>query len=120
MNTSLGDLPDTVRGSHSPLSTNTTSIFMPSCMDEEAIYKLRCPECKRLVHYNCTQLPAYQLYSFMITSYRKYIGINCTDVLKYLCDLVKKAETPSPSHTKTMTELTAVLNQCGGKRGTES
>ena len=112
MNTSLGDPPDTVGGNHIHPSTNTTSVCTLSCCtDEEDIYKLRCSECKRLVHYKCTQLPAYQLYRLTITGYRKYICMNCTDILKYLCDLVQKPETSPSSHTKTMTELTAALNQ---------
>ena len=37
--------------------------------------------------------------------------MDCTDIPKYLCDLVQKPETSPPSHTKTMTELTAALNQ---------
>ena len=60
------------------------------CADDKDIYKLKCKECKRLVHYTCTQLPTYQLQLFLFKSYRQYICVNCINVTKDLDEICNK------------------------------
>ena len=89
-----------------------TLVCTPSgCTNDEDLYKLECAECKRLVHYICTQLPVFQIHLFLTKGYRKFVCANCVDVPQYLLDIVPKDEdeAPIPSHTKTMAELTAAL-----------
>ena len=38
---------------------------------------LKCSKCKRLTHYECTRLPAYQIYLFTRKNYRLYICDTC-------------------------------------------
>ena len=59
-----------------------------SCTQDEDIHKLECAECKRLVHYKCTQLPVYQVQLFLTKGYRKFICVNCIDVPKYLMEIL--------------------------------
>ena len=51
-----------------------------SCTNDEDLYKLECAECKRLVHYNCTQLPVFQIHLFLTKGYREFVCANCIDV----------------------------------------
>ena len=83
---------------------------LSTCTHDDDKYKLECTECHRLVHYRCTQLPAYQIQLFLIKGYRKYMGATCVVVPVYLREIVPRAQAPS-SHTKTITELTTALNE---------
>ena len=49
------------------------------CMEDDNKQKLECKECKKFFHYQCTNLPAYQIAHFLTTpNYRKFICVNCT------------------------------------------
>ena len=83
-----------------------TAIIVIQPINDEDLYKLECIECKRLV-----QLPVFQIHLFLTKGYRKFVCANCIDIPKYLLDIVPKVQVPIPSHTKTMAELTAALQQ---------
>ena len=61
-----------------------------SCIDDEDLDRLECRKCKRSVHYECTQLPLYQLQIF-VTSYNDhYTCSNCVRITKNLRNKVGK------------------------------
>ena len=47
-------------------------------------YNLKYAECKRLVHYGCTSLSAYQLQLFLTNGYRKFMCSKWVKVPSYL------------------------------------
>ena len=54
------------------------------CTDDENLNRLECKKCKRSVHYECTQLPLYQLQIF-VTSYNdQYLCSKCVRITKNL------------------------------------
>ena len=75
-----------------------------SCSPDRDQYKLQCTKCQHLVHYKCSHLPSYEVHLFVTTGYRKFICANCVEVPQYIMDLVPSVQTPTPRHTKTMTE----------------
>lgn len=55
------------------------------CIDDGDSNKLECSLCKRLSHYTCTGLPAYQVHHFLSTkNYRKFVCVSCTVVADHL------------------------------------
>jgi hypothetical protein len=80
-----------------------------NCIQDNDQYKLECAECHHLVHYNCTQLPVFQLQLFLTKGYRKFICVNCVDIPEYLNDMFPNKHPLEQSHSKTMMELTAAL-----------
>lgn len=63
-----------------------------NCSKDDDIYKLECIDCKRLVHYKCTNLPVYQLQLFLTTKYRRFRCTNCIEVPKYLVELMQVSD----------------------------
>jgi len=60
------------------------------CTEDEDLDRLTCKKCKRSVHYECTQLPLYQLQIF-VTSYNDhYLCSNCVRITKNLRNKVGK------------------------------
>ena len=100
---------------------NETSLCTSStCVqDENDQYKVECAECKRLVHYRCTELPPYQVQLFLTKGYRKFICVNCVVLQKYLLDIIPRVVIPQQRHTKTMSELTVALNQSAEENETQ-
>ena len=95
----------------STLTINTeNSVCSPlTCTEDDDQYKLECKECRRLVHYRCTNLPLYQIERFLTKGYSRYICINCVVVPEYLKRIVTNSTVTDPSHARTMTELTDAL-----------
>ena len=56
----------------SSLNCSTTK-----CNEDENKNKLVCADCKRSVHYRCTQLPAYQIQAYIVKKKRNYYCSNC-------------------------------------------
>ena len=59
------------------MSFKTSSCTVRGCEIQDNTYMLKCSTCKQLTHYNCTQLPAYQLSLFLTKGYRIYVCNNC-------------------------------------------
>ena len=64
------------------------------CLDDKDRHILECAECKRMVHYRCTELPLYQLQLFLTKGYRKFVCINCVSVQDYLTKIIPIVPTP--------------------------
>ena len=45
---------------------------LDGCSMDKTNYMLECSNCKRLTHYACTKLPAYQIKLFLLKGYRLY------------------------------------------------
>ena len=108
---------DTDIADSQPTNDEATSCTTSACVADDDTYKFKCIECHRLVHYRCTRLPAYQVYLFTITGYRKFKCANCVDVPKYL--QVMTPDMPA-SHSKTMTDLTNALEECNAENDTHN
>ena len=68
------------------------------CIDDKDKYTLECTNCKRLVHYRCTQLPSYQIQRFLTKGYRSFMCKNCVETPEYLDeDLFNTPTTKSQS-----------------------
>ena len=66
-----------------------TECTITTCIIDENEDHLKCSDCKRLVHYECTQLPAY--YVSLILSNKKshkFICANCVEVTKALAEKI--------------------------------
>lgn len=62
----------------------TETCTLAGCVDDEDQNRLKCRKCGRLVHYECTQLPLYQLQIF-VTSYNdQYLCHNCVRITRSL------------------------------------
>ena len=83
-----------------------------ACTQDDDQYKMECAECHRLLHYKCTQLPKFQVQLFLTKGYRKFICVNCVEIPEYLEEIIPHVHAPPVSPTKTMIELTSVLNLC--------
>ena len=87
-------------------STNTAQLIctITECTDDQDADSLQCSKCKRMVHYRCTKLPAYQIHLFKTRlknkSYR-YQCQNCVEVPQDLLDLIPNRER---SHSSRKTE----------------
>lgn len=57
---------------------------LTSCADDDDQNRLKCRKCHRLVHYECTQLPLYQLQIFVNTYNEQYLCHNCVRITKTL------------------------------------
>ena len=79
-----------------------------TCITDEDRYKVECGECKRFVHYRCTQLPLYQIQLFLTKGYRIFVCVNCVDIPKYLSDIVPEVGADE-THSKFIAEL-AIAN----------
>ena len=55
------------------------SVCAAKCLNESNTDMIQCSNCKLWLHYFCTQLPAYQLYSLVSTA-RKYTCNTCVHV----------------------------------------
>ena len=60
------------------------------CTDDEEEDRLQCRLCKRTVHYECTQLPLYQLQIFVTTYNDQYTCPNCVRITRTLTNKVGK------------------------------
>ena len=48
------------------------------CSEDENKHKLQCVDCKRFIHYRCTELPAYQIQAFIEKRIKRhYFCSNC-------------------------------------------
>ncbi len=54
------------------------------CIDDEDQNRLKCRNCQRMVHYECTQLPLYQLQIFVNTYNNQYVCHNCVRITRSL------------------------------------
>ena len=70
------------------------------CFADDDKYKLECSKCNRYVHYDCTQLPLFQIQLFLTTGYRKFICANCIVISEYLSKLVTKMINAGESQSK--------------------
>ena len=77
------------------VQSNTLCTQMSCCLDDEDQYKLECVECKRLVHYMCTDLPLYQLQLLLTKNYRKFVCVNCVEVPDYLTKITPNLQIPA-------------------------
>ena len=59
------------------ISPSTSACSVMECEMENSKFMLACSKCKRLTHYRCTKLPAYQVTLFMKKGYRLYVCILC-------------------------------------------
>ena len=57
---------------------------LTSCTDDDDQNRLKCRKCHRLVHYECTQLPLYQLQIFVNTYNEQYLCHNCVRITRTL------------------------------------
>ena len=57
---------------------------LTSCADDDDQNRLECRKCHRLVHYECTQLPLYQLQIYVNTYNEQYQCHNCVRITKTL------------------------------------
>lgn len=55
-------------------------------------YTLACNSCKRSVHFECTQLPIYQLQLILNTKSKRYTCVNCVEISKSLMEIMPRAE----------------------------
>ena len=60
------------------------------CTDDEEADRLQCRKCKRTIHYECTQLPLYQLQIFVTTYNDQYTCPNCVRITRTLTNKVGK------------------------------
>ena len=68
-------------------STTTVATCVDRCIQDEDEYKLECHQCKKLFHYRCTGLPAYQLTYFLTVGYRRFVCQRCTVIPDYFTEL---------------------------------
>ena len=61
----------------STLKTASSSCSVAECKSDINKHMLKCPKCKRMTHYGCTILPAYQLYLFTRENYRLCVCDTC-------------------------------------------
>ena len=84
---------------------------LSACISDEDIYKMKCNECQRLVHYKCTSLPTYQLQQFLTKGYRNFVCVNCVEVPEYLLQIAPSEQRPASCLAKIITELTEKLQK---------
>ena len=66
-------------------AAKTTEICtLTGCIDDEDQNRLKCRNCQRMVHYECTQLPLYQLQIFVNTYNNQYVCHNCVRITRSL------------------------------------
>ena len=68
-----------------PMACTTTK-----CTSREDEDRLQCRKCKRYVHYECTQLPLYQLQIFVNTYNDQYTCPNCVRITRSLTNKAGK------------------------------
>ena len=61
----------------STLKIASSSCSVAECKSDINKHMLKCSKCKRMTHYRCTLLPAYQLYLFTRETYRLYVCDTC-------------------------------------------
>ena len=61
-----------------------TACTSKKCTSEEDEDQLQCRQCKRFIHYECTQLPLYQLQIFVTTYNDHYTCQNCVRITRPL------------------------------------
>ena len=65
----------------STLKIASSSCSVAECKSDINKHMLKCSKCKRMTHYRCTLLPAYQLYLFTRKTYRLYVCDTCVPVI---------------------------------------
>ena len=80
------------------------------CITDEDKWKLECKQCKRLVHFQCTRLPLYQIDYFMIKGNRKYVCETCTKIQPYLIEAYVKTEFESAEPQTSCETLNEQIN----------
>ena len=68
----------------STLNIASSSCSVTECKSDIDQQMLKCSRCKRLTHYECTRLPAYQIYLFTRKNYRVYMCDIIPVLAKYL------------------------------------
>jgi len=65
-------------------ANTTATCTLVTCIDDEDQNRLKCRSCQRMVHYECTQLPLYQLQIFANTYNNQYVCHNCVRITRSL------------------------------------
>ena len=73
LNGNNGDCSDL----HQSFLATSSSCSVAECKPDINKHMLKCSNCKRMTHYRCTLLPAYQLYLFTRENYRLYVCDTC-------------------------------------------
>ena len=71
-------------------ATPSTACTATKCTSDKDEDRLQCRKCKRYVHYECTQLPLYQLQIFVTTYNEQYTCQNCVRITRSLSNKVGK------------------------------
>ena len=79
------------------ISTNSACSFQ-DCDEEASKFMLQCNKCKKLTHYGCTQLPAYQISLFMPSGYRRYVCVKCVGSIHE--DILENCSAPESTYTQ--------------------
>ena len=64
------------------------SCTLAACTDDDDQNRLKCRKCNRLVHYECSQLPLYQLQIFVNTYNEQYLCHNCVRITRSLMNKI--------------------------------
>ena len=68
-----------------------SSCTVTDCAADNNKQKFECKGCRKYFHYQCTNLPAYQIAHFLTTpNYRKYVCVNCTIIPEGITKIVAK------------------------------
>ena len=62
---------------HDSSLDSSLSCSLTKCSTDENKNKLVCAECKRSVHYHCTNLPAYQIQAYIVKKKRNFFCSSC-------------------------------------------
>ena len=69
-------------------STDIMKCAAPSCQTEEDNETLLCAKCKKEFHYQCTNLPAYQIFKFTQIEYSLYECEGCVVIPTHMQEMV--------------------------------
>ena len=72
------------------VATPPAACTTTKCTSNEDEDQLQCRQCKRYVHYECSQLPLYQLQIFVTTYNEQYTCPNCVRITRSLMNKVGK------------------------------
>ena len=96
---------------------NSTDSKSPSectkseCIDNQDGNVFKCRKCGRNVHFECSQLPAYQIQTFLKykTIRSNYICQNCIQPEVWVKDLIKNSVTSDAAQTETISMMHPIL-----------
>ena len=69
-------------------STDIMKCAAPSCQTEEDNETLLCAKCKKEFHYQCTNLPAYQIFKFTQIEYSLYECEGCVVIPTHMQEML--------------------------------